>query len=134
MAIAQSMYSVPIRRRVGSTESIIPEEYRHRTHTKWQEHVRCSLYPGENLVKVAWDGPEQAIITYARENGATSRRVGAVPASSGGGPLPELHCPSHVRRGLCLRGIRRCGTSRILSNRISHCHRHGRNLTPLGVR
>ncbi|EPD70876.1 hypothetical protein HMPREF1219_00171 [Corynebacterium pyruviciproducens ATCC BAA-1742] len=133
--ILQAMYSVPIRRRVGSTESIIPEEYRHRIHTKWQEHVRCSLYPGENLVKITWDGPEQAILTYQRENGAVSRRVGVVPASSGGGgTLPELHRPSHIRRGLYLRVIRRCGTGRILSNRISHGHRDGRILTtPVGV-
>ena len=84
-AISQSMYSVPITRRVGSVESIIPEMYRSRTHASWQEHVRCALFPGENVVKVTWNGTDDAQLIYQREDGKVSQTIGHIPANSGGG-------------------------------------------------
>lgn len=86
-AISQSMYSVPITRRVGSVESIIPEMYRSRTHASWQEHVRCALFPGENVVKVTWNGTDDAQLIYQREDGKVSQTIGHIPANSGGGVL-----------------------------------------------
>lgn len=100
MAIAQSMYSVPIRRRVGSTESIIPEEYRHRTHTKWQEHVRCSLYPGKNLACT----PTGCL--PAGVPGAGARCCGGVdnnrcwkPAEGGASPREDENHTDNLTRG-----------------------------------
>lgn len=81
--ITQAMYSVPITRRVGYYESQIPEEYRGRTHTAKQEHVRCALFPGENMVKVTWGGADEATVIYQREEqgkAVATQTLGVIPA------------------------------------------------------
>lgn len=83
--ITQAMYSVPIVRRENHTESLIPEEYRDRTHANKNNYVRCGLFPGENIVRVTWGGPEQANLYYQRPDGGGVTTVGYVPSGSGGG-------------------------------------------------
>jgi len=87
-SIAQAMYSVPITRRVGSDESLIPEEYRARTPASSQTQVRCGLFPGENMVKVTWGGPEEAQLICKVDEADQSYHVGSVPA--GGGARTKL--------------------------------------------
>lgn|GEM_PF-2776628 len=84
--ITQAMYSVPITRRVGYYESQIPEEYRGRTHTAKQEHVRCALFPGENMVKVTWGGADEATVIYQCEEqgkAVATQTLGVIPAGGG---------------------------------------------------
>lgn len=113
-----SHYSVPITRRVGSAESEIPPEYRGRTHMSWQEHVRCGLFAGDNLVQVTWNGPDEATLRNMQANGPAVTIVGTVPGA-GGGAYPHIPCPSHQRPGLRL--------GHIQHDRIRGGHRPGRH-------
>ena len=133
-AISQSMYSVPITRRVGSVESIIPEMYRSRTHASWQEHVRCALFPGENVVKVTWNGTDDAQLIYQREDGKVSQTIGHIPANSGGGcSLEAVQCPRAHSPGLCVRQIRYSRTRGRHRGWLRHSHRDGQRLVHMGV-
>lgn len=131
--ITQAMYSVPITRRVGYYESQIPEEYRGRTHTAKQEHVRCALFPGENMVKVTWGGADEATVIYQREEqgkAVATQTLGVIPA--GGCSLEAVQCPRAHSPGLRVRQIRYSRTRGRHRSWLRHGHRHGRILARAG--
>ena len=83
--ISQAVYSVPIVRAVGSRESKIPEEFQYRVARSSIPYVRCPLFPGENLVKVTWGGPETVLVNAFDTATKTGYQAGVIPANSGGG-------------------------------------------------
>lgn len=76
-------YSVPITRRAGFTESSIPPEYRDRTHMTEQNHVRCGLFAGDNLVQVTWTGPDEVSLRNMRPGDPNVTFVGTIPSGEG---------------------------------------------------
>lgn len=132
--IAQSMYSVPIVRTVGSKESKIPEAYQYRVARSSIPYVRCPLFPGENLVKVTWGGPETVLVNAFDTATKTGYQAGVIPADSGGGyPLQDVQYPRDQRPRLRVRHFPRYCNRSIDSNGSRHRHQHGRQLTPQGV-